>query len=69
MESTSREPGDPEFVVDRWLHPSMYTAVPDPAWPTGYEQRVQQQVQARVLMLQCRRVTYESLERPGSFLA
>ena len=47
MESTSPEPGDPEFVVDRWLHPSMYTAVPDPAWPTGYEQRVQQQVQAQ----------------------
>ena len=25
----------------------MYTAVPDPAWPAGYEQRVRQQVQAQ----------------------
>jgi hypothetical protein len=46
MESRSPEPGNPDFVVDYLLHPSMYTEVPDPAWPAGHERRVRQQVQA-----------------------
>jgi hypothetical protein len=51
MESRSPEPGKPDFVVDYLLHPSMYTEVPDPAWPTGLEQRVGQQVEAQWAVL------------------
>ena len=41
------DPRDPAFVVDPWLHPSMYTAVPDPDWPPGYEQAVRLNVETQ----------------------
>jgi hypothetical protein len=53
---TPREPGpavphadprDPGFVLNRWLHPSMYTAVQDPSWPPGYEEEVRAKLQAQ----------------------
>ena len=47
MEGKSPAPGDPEFVVNRWLHPSMYTAIPDPARPAGHEQVVRHQAETQ----------------------
>jgi hypothetical protein len=39
-----RDPIDPGFVVHWLLHPSMYTAVPDPSRPPGYQAAVQAKV-------------------------
>jgi hypothetical protein len=37
--SPYRDPLDPGFVLNRWLHPSMYTAVPDPSRLPGSSTR------------------------------
>lgn len=44
------DPLDPGFVLNRWLHPSMYTAVPDPYRP-GYAAQVQTKTEAQQAIL------------------
>lgn len=46
-----QDPGHPNFVVDRWLHPSMYTAVPDPACPAGQQWAMRRQAEARLVFI------------------
>jgi hypothetical protein len=45
------DPLDPGFVVHWLLHPSMYTAVPDPSRPPGYQAAVQAKVEAQKAIL------------------
>jgi hypothetical protein len=45
--SEEQNPGHLAFVVDGWLHPSMYTEVPDPSRPDGYEQAVRQRTETQ----------------------
>jgi hypothetical protein len=45
------DPLDPGFVAHWLLHPSMYTAVPDPSWPPGYQAAVQAKVDAQKAVL------------------
>jgi hypothetical protein len=45
------EPPDSGFVPNRWLHPSMYTAVPDPSRPPGYETAVRAKIDAQQAIL------------------
>lgn len=43
-----QDPDRQEFVVDPWLHPSMYTAVPDPACPAGQQLTQSRQAEAQL---------------------
>jgi hypothetical protein len=45
------DPRDPGFVLNRWLHPSMYTAVPDPSWPLDYEEEAHAKLEAQHAVL------------------
>lgn len=49
--SGNPDPANPDFVLNRWLHPSIYTAVPDPSRPLGYEAAVRAKVEAQRAIL------------------
>lgn len=45
------DPLDPGFVMNRWLHPSVYTPVPDPSRPPGYQAAVRAKAEAQRAIL------------------
>lgn len=46
-----QDPDRQEFVVDPWLHPSTYTAVPDPACPAGQQLAQSRQAEAQLTVI------------------